>query len=277
MDKEGSVIEKKLRGSGGYTIAKISDNEQRMANLGGPELFLAGIGRLETDRFVKYHCNKCEKDYQGAPNIQFENPNEDLGENIILVEKGEYKCKLCNYTIAQYRKFNEAKENNVVLQDNNHTDGKTGTKEEPPKKSASPDDQKTGTTPINDNSIISDLEIGYSPIEKIIGMSTYNNNAQLVGKISEIGLRKTSKGKVQFSFKITNLKNEIIEVEWDNVDKIGDIVLLHEKGIDDDTHSNKEKMDINKRLDKDHKICAHCNHKNDTESLFCEECGKKME
>ena len=238
MDKEGSLIEKKLRGSGGYTIAKVNDNEQRMANLGGPELFLAGIGRLETDRFVKYYCNKCEKDYQGAPNIQFENPNEDLGENIILIEKGEYKCKSCDYTIAQYRKFNEAKENNVISQDNNGTEGKTETKEEPLKKSASSDDQKTRTSPTNNNSRTSDLEIGYSPIEKIIGMSTYNNNAQLVGKISEIGLRKTSEGKVQFSFKIINSNNEIMEVEWENIDKIGDIVILHEKGIDNEAQSH---------------------------------------
>ena len=85
-------------------------NEQKMANLGGPELFLAGIGRLETDRFIKYYCNRCEKGYEGAPIIQYENPNEDLGENIILIEKGEYKCKSCDYIIAQYRKFNELKE-----------------------------------------------------------------------------------------------------------------------------------------------------------------------
>src|SRR5919107_815093 len=273
MDKEGSFIEKKLRGSGGYTIARVNDNEQRMANLGGPELFLAGIGRLETDRFVKYYCNKCEKDYQGAPNIRFENPNEDLGENVILVEKGEYKCKSCDYTIAQYRKFKEAKENNVISQDNNDTEGK----EEPLKKSALSDNQKTRTSPTNNNSRTSDLEIGYSPIEKIIGMPTYNNNAQLVGKISEIGLRKTSNGKVQFGFKITNPDNRIIEVEWDSIDKIGDIVILHEKGIDYDTQSNKEKADINRTPEQSHKICVHCNHKNDIESLFCEECGKKIE
>ena len=273
MDKEGSFIEKKLRGSGGYTIARVNDNEQRMANLGGPELFLAGIGRLETDRFVKYHCNKCEKDYQGAPNILFENPNEDLGENIILVEKGEYKCKSCDYTIAQYRKFNEAKENNVISQGNDDTEGK----EETLKRSALSDNQKTRTNPTNNNSRTSETEIGYSPIEKIIGMSTYNNNAQLVGKISEIGLRKTSNGKVQFGFKITNSDNKIIEVEWDNIDKIGDIVILHEKGINHDTQSSKDKVDINKTPDQNHKTCAHCNHKNDIESLFCEECGKKME
>ncbi len=111
MSKEKTFVEKKLRGSGGYAIAKVSDDEQKIANLGGPELFLAGIGKLDKDRFKKYYCNRCEKEYQGAPNLEFENPNEDLGENIILKEKGEYKCKTCDYIIAQYRKFDESKDN----------------------------------------------------------------------------------------------------------------------------------------------------------------------
>src|SRR5687768_7079571 len=99
------MAEKKLRGSGGYAIAKITDEEQKKGNLGGPELFLAGIGRLAEDRFSKYHCNKCEKDYEGSPSIIYENPNEEVGEGVTLVEKGEYKCKTCSSTIAQYRKF----------------------------------------------------------------------------------------------------------------------------------------------------------------------------
>ena len=38
------MAQKKLRGSGGYAIARINDEEQKKGNLGGPELFLAGIG-----------------------------------------------------------------------------------------------------------------------------------------------------------------------------------------------------------------------------------------
>jgi hypothetical protein len=38
--------------------------------------------------------------------ISYENPNEELGEGVILIEKGEYKCKVCNNVIALYRKFN---------------------------------------------------------------------------------------------------------------------------------------------------------------------------
>jgi sporulation protein YlmC with PRC-barrel domain len=276
MDNKGSFIEKKLRGSGGYTVAKINDIEQKMANLGGPELFLAGIGRLEKDRFIKYHCNRCEKDYEGAPNIQYDNPNEDLGENIILIEKGEYKCNACDSVLAQYRKFNDVKENSVYSPNNNAPEVKTDIKE-PLEKSGS-DNQKTITQSANNNSKTRDsgLEKNYSPIEKIIGLSAYNNNAQLLGKVSEIGLRKISEGKVQFSFKISNnLKKETTEVAWDDIDKIGDIVILHE-GFDKSPKLYEDKNNANDRINQNYKICINCNYQNDSEAIFCEECGKKI-
>jgi DNA-directed RNA polymerase subunit RPC12/RpoP len=56
---------------------------------------------------LKYYCKTCGKEYDGSPDIKFENPNEDLGQGMILVEKGEYKCKNCNNIIAFYRKFNK--------------------------------------------------------------------------------------------------------------------------------------------------------------------------
>jgi len=55
----------------------------------------------------RYYCNKCGKEYQGPPIIKYESPNEELAENVILIEKGEYKCSTCNNIIAQYRKFNK--------------------------------------------------------------------------------------------------------------------------------------------------------------------------
>jgi hypothetical protein len=63
------------------------------------------VGRLSESRFSKYYCNKCGTD--GSPLISYENPNEELGEGVILIEKGEYKCKVCNNVIALYRKFNK--------------------------------------------------------------------------------------------------------------------------------------------------------------------------
>jgi DNA-directed RNA polymerase subunit RPC12/RpoP len=100
--------EKKLLGSGGHAIAKLTEDEELKVNVGVPHLFLGNIGRLNEDRFLRYYCNKCGKEYPGCPLITYENTNEDVGQdNIILVEKGEYKCRNCNNTIAHYRKFNK--------------------------------------------------------------------------------------------------------------------------------------------------------------------------
>ena len=107
MNENEDLEEKKLLGSGGYALAKITEEEELKANLGIPQLFLANIGRLGEERFLKYYCNKCEKEFGGSPEIKFESPNEDLGQGMILVEKGEYTCKNCSNLIAFYRKFNK--------------------------------------------------------------------------------------------------------------------------------------------------------------------------
>ena len=101
---------KKLRGSGGYVIATIDDDQQRKGNLGGPDLFLAPIGRIDNEKISKFYCNTCERDFEGAPQIQFENPNEEVAENLILVEKGQYICTNCSSTLAEYREFKKPDE-----------------------------------------------------------------------------------------------------------------------------------------------------------------------
>jgi hypothetical protein len=57
---------------------------------------LGNVGRLNEDRFSKYYCNKCAKEYSGSPVISYESPNEELGEDVILVKRGEYKCRVCD-------------------------------------------------------------------------------------------------------------------------------------------------------------------------------------
>ena len=300
MSKEKTFVEKKLRGSGGYAIAKVSDDEQKIANLGGPELFLAGIGKLDKDRFKKYYCNKCEKEYQGAPNLEFENPNEDLGENIILKEKGEYKCKNCDYIIAQYRKFDESKDNANLEskkeeeeRENDRLDEVLEIENRIESKSTNPINQIENN---NDDKAIPDVKSTYVHIEKIIGMSTYDNNAYLIGKVQEIGLRKLLDGNVEFCFKIKNSNNEIKEIEWNKISKIGDIIIM----TDQNSQSNENKSrgsgsiynvssgnsntDINNSSPSststaklDSKTCRNCKYNNEVESVFCEECGKKLE
>jgi len=74
---------KKLRGSGGFVIAQVTDEQQRKGNLGGPDLFLAPIGRLDVESVKKYTCNTCDKEYEGSPKIEYENPNEEVAEILI--------------------------------------------------------------------------------------------------------------------------------------------------------------------------------------------------
>lgn len=316
MNKEKTFVEKKLRGSGGYAIAKVSDDEQKRANLGGPELFLAGVGKLDNDRFKKYYCNKCEKEYQGAPNLEFENPNEDLGENIILKEKGEYKCKNCDYIIAQYRKFDESKDNATLeSKDQDEKEQKKvnksydevveieNRKNENKNKSSSSINPITPIHPTesgDNDKAIPDLKSTYMHIEKVIGMLAYDNNAHLIGNVQEIGLRKLLDGKVEFSFKIKDSNNEIREIEWNKISKIGDIIIL---AADQSSQANENKsrgfgdgisnvsggggnsnMNINSSSSPssitgklDSKTCKNCKSPNEAESIFCEECGKKLE
>lgn len=107
MGENEDLEEKKLLGSGGYAFAKITEDEEIKANLGVPQIFLANVGRLSEDRFIKYYCNSCGKEFSGSPIIKYEASDEDLGQGVTLVEKGEYKCRDCDNVIAFYRKFNK--------------------------------------------------------------------------------------------------------------------------------------------------------------------------
>jgi sporulation protein YlmC with PRC-barrel domain len=224
------MAQKKLRGSGGYAIARITDEEQKKGNLGGPELFLAGIGRLDEDRFVEYYCNKCEKEYEGAPMVHYENPNEELGEGVTLLEKGEYKCKTCSATIAQYRKFDAPAQQRA---------------QGPRLEQAIPDQVVAPTTSTASDSFI--------PIQSLVGMSAYDSEAMLIGKVEEIGLSREA-GQAKIALKVGST-----QVSWDGISKIGDIVLL--KTVDAKSSSGS---------------CHACGFQNEAGSVFCAECGTKL-
>lgn len=230
------MAEKKLRGSGGFAVAKVTDDEQKMANLGGPELFLAGIGRLDSDRFVKYFCNKCEREFEGAPAINYENPNEDLGEGVTLTEKGEYKCRACNSTIAQYRKFNAPAQAPQVA----------------PRQDIAPA-QPQAITPAPAAVI---AEEDFVAINQLVGMSAYDGEAMLVGRIQEVGLKRVA-GRATISVRIATEKNEQKEVLWDGISKIGDIILLKTA----QAQSGK---------------CPSCGYQNEAGAAFCEDCGTRL-
>lgn len=253
------MAEKKLRGSGGYAIARVTDEEQKKGNLGGPELFLAGIGRLEEDRFVKHYCNKCEKAYEGSPALVFENPNEELGEGVTLIEKGEYKCKTCNATIAQYRKFDTPAQTPHQQEAANNTsvqvsDSRVEEKESPssgPDPVTAPTTITTATTTIASN--------GFFPMQSLVGMSAYDSEAMLIGKVEQIGLRKVGGGgNAHITIKIGEK-----EVPWDGISKIGDIILLKTSEANPATAAAGGK-------------CSACGYQNESDAAFCAECGTKL-
>lgn len=95
----------KLKGSGGHIIANITEEQEKKADLGVGELFLAPLGRLEKENIVRHYCKNCDKEFESSPDVKFETPNEQVAEKMLLVEKGQYLCKTCTSVIAEYRKF----------------------------------------------------------------------------------------------------------------------------------------------------------------------------
>src|SRR5215831_15104911 len=190
MIGEDKLQEKKLRGSGGYAIANVTDEEQRSGNLGGPELFLAGVGRLQEDRFSKYYCNKCEKEYDGSPKISYENPNEQLGEGVTLIEKGEYKCGECNSTIAQYRKFGNDSTSQSQVQPGSSDQKANGAFQTSENESNKLGKNYNGSSSssIPTRSLIRQGE--FIPVQLLIGMPAYDSDAMLIGNVQEVGLRR---------------------------------------------------------------------------------------
>jgi hypothetical protein len=91
VEEQINGIKFKCNGSGGYACIYLTDNEELKFSLGIPHLFFGNIGRLDK-RFTKYFCHKCGKKYPGSPIITYENPNEEITEGLVLLEKGEYKC-----------------------------------------------------------------------------------------------------------------------------------------------------------------------------------------
>ena len=93
MGQNEDLEEKKLLGSGGYVLAKLTEQEELRASLGVPQIFLANIEKLNKNRFTRYFCKKCSREYQGCPNITYTNPNEHLGSGIILIERGNISAR----------------------------------------------------------------------------------------------------------------------------------------------------------------------------------------
>jgi hypothetical protein len=100
------LTEQKLEGSGGYVIADITEAQTKNADLGVGKLFLGKAGKLEAEKMSKHYCKKCETEFNNPPKIHLEqNTDEQVADNLVLIERGQYTCEKCDSIIGEYRVF----------------------------------------------------------------------------------------------------------------------------------------------------------------------------
>ena len=235
---------KKLRGSGGYVMATVNDQQQMKGNLGGPDLFLAPIGRLDSQKITKHFCNTCEKEFEGPPKIKYENPNEEVAENLILAEKGQYICNSCNATIAEYREFKKQNETVEVGSAKPLETSQTTQISQPEPVQVKP--EITPATQPGPATTVSSIE----------GLAVYDENAKRIGKAKQVGIDSNQ------SVVLLVIKNDGTEgsIPWNSIRKVGEVILLGSPAVA--AQPGK---------------CANCGFSNKEGSKFCEECGSKLQ
>ncbi len=235
---------KKLRGSGGYVMATVNDQQQMKGNLGGTDLFLAPIGRLDNQKITKYFCNTCEKEFEGPPKITYENPNEEVAENLILAEKGQYICNSCSAVIAEYREFRKQNETVEVGSAKPLETSQTTQISQPEPVQVKP--EITPTTQPGPATAVSSIE----------GLAVYDENAKKIGKAKQVGIDSNQ------SVVLLVIKNDGTEgsIPWNGIRKVGEVILLGSPVVA--AQPGK---------------CTNCGFSNKEGSKFCEECGSKLQ
>ena len=244
---------KKLRGSGGYVMATVNDQQQMKGNLGGPDLFLAPIGRLDSQKITKHFCNTCEKEFEGPPKIEYENPNEEVAENLVLAEKGQYICNSCSATIAEYREFKKQNETVQVgsakpLETTSQTITSQISQPEPPVQ-VKPEVSTQSVTQPGPATAISSIE----------GLAVYDENARKIGNAKQVGIDSNQ------SVVLLIIKNDGTEggIPWNSIRKVGEVILLGSPVVAPQSNQPGK--------------CANCGFSNKEGSKFCEECGSKLQ
>jgi len=240
---------KKLRGSGGYVMATVTDEQQMKGNLGGPDLFLAPIGRLDADKITKHFCNTCEKEFEGPPKIEFENPNEEVAENLVLAERGQYICNSCNASIAEYREFKKPNEEVEV----------GSAKPLDPNATTPTVEATTPTVEATTPTVEATQPSSSTSVSSIEGRTVIDENANKIGTAKQVGIDGNTQSMVLVITKIDGTEGSI---PWTSIKKVGEVVLL---GKPEETPSSQPGK------------CSECGFVNKDGSKFCEECGNKIQ
>jgi sporulation protein YlmC with PRC-barrel domain len=249
---------KKLRGSGGFIIAQVTDEQQRKGNLGGPDLFLAPIGRLDVEDIKKYMCNTCDKEYEGAPKIEYENPNEEVAENLILAERGQYLCITCGSPIAEYREFQKPNES-VEVGNANPIEAQTEIGQEVMNEAQQESDDQYHT--FDDfKETVPETSTVDATFNAISGMSVFDKNAKQIGIAKQVGVDSNN----QVILVISDNEGNDVSINWERIKKVGEIILLGDSSA---TMSVSAQQGLR---------CPSCNFDNKPDSKFCESCGTKI-
>ena len=220
-------------------MATVTDDQQRKGNLGGPDLFLAPVGRLDSEKISKHYCNTCEKEYEGSPKIEYENPNEIVAENLVLLEKGQYICTTCGSVLAEYRNFSKPDEAASV----GAAIPVSNTNVSTPQPAQSFEFQEKPRT----------ASAGVKTFSSITGLGVYDTEARKVGVVKEMGIQPDQSSIVLV---VTRNDGTDVTIKWDDIRKIGEIVLLGSS-----LESN---------------LKCKCGYTNSQGSKFCESCGNKL-
>ena len=250
---------KKLRGSGGFVLAQVTDEQQRKGNLGGPDLFLAPIGRLDVESVKKYTCNTCDKEYDGSPKIEYENPNEEVAENLVLVERGQYLCTTCGSPIAEYREFKKPNElaevgnaNPVVAQTEIVQEALNEVQQQSNDQYHAFDDFREATPETSQPD---------STFNAISGMSIFDEDAKQIGVAKQVGVNSNN----QMILVISDNEGNDATINWERIKKVGEIILLGDSSATTTNVSAQQGL-----------RCPSCNFDNKPDSKFCESCGTKI-
>ena len=248
---------KKLRGSGGFVMAQVTDEQQRKGNLGGPDLFLAPIGRLDEESIKRYTCNTCDKEYEGGPKIEYENPNEEVAENLILAERGQYLCTTCGSPIAEYREFKKPDELGEI----------GNAKPIEPELNIAQEalnevQQQSNDIPTFDGDIMVPETNPVDPtFYAISGMSVFDESAKQIGIAKQVGVDSNN----QVILVISDNDGNDVSINWNRIKKVGEIILLG------DSSAATTSISVQQGL-----RCPSCNFDNKPDSKFCESCGTKI-
>ena len=230
-------------------MATVTDEQQMKGNLGGPDLFLAPIGRLNDDKITKHFCNTCEKEFEGPPKIEFENPNEEVAENLVLAERGQYICNSCNASIAEYREFKKPNE-----------EGEVGSAKPLDPNATTPTvEATTPTVEATTPTVEATTPSSSASVSSIEGRNVIDENANKVGTAKQVGIDANTQSMV-----LVITKNDGTEgsIPWTSIKKVGEVVLLGKPEEAAAAQPGK---------------CSECGFVNKDGSKFCEECGTKIQ